>query len=232
MQTVKTNPEQAAIEAVRAHVAARVELLASCARSATALDNSATKWARAEQRAIEAGLTDRDGVQRAVCEKFPKITGNGKVSKTPNGKFRTSFDRFVLISTVLDGSNKTYSSAGCVAIARSFVDGEKLTLNDAVEQIKSLHSAEQREARGNETEAEKAAREAREQAETVETVAGIAANDGAILLALAARLDAMDDATAYAFREPIEKLMLAAERAIGNALTFERDNAEPVAKAA
>lgn len=227
MTNAIANPT-ATVEAIRAHVMARAELLASCSRSANALNNSATNWARAELLAIRDGLTDRDAVQRAVCEKFPKVTGNGKISKTPNGKFKTSFDKFVMLDAILRGEHQTYSSADALKLAEAFRDGEKLTLNDVVEQIKDGHAAAKRSERANETEADKAARKAREEAETVATIAGATVNSGATMLELARRISDMDAETATAFVEPIRKLMEACEAAV----TLVQQQQPPVAIAA
>jgi vacuolar-type H+-ATPase subunit I/STV1 len=212
MTTVTVNPNA---EAIRAHVAARVDLLASCSRAATQMDNSATNWARAELVAIAANLTDRDAIQRAVCEKFPKVTGNGKISKTPSAKFKTSFDKFVMLDSILRGEHKTYSSPEAMALAVAFRDGtRKLTLNDVVEQIKDAHAAASRSERANETEADKQARKAREEAETVATIAGATVNSGATMLELARRIGELDADAALAYLEPITKLMQACEAAV------------------
>lgn len=225
------NANDELVAKVRAHVEARVTLLASCSRNANALNNSATAWAYAELRAIAEGLTDRDAVQRAVCEKFPKVTGNGKVSKTPNSAFKTSFDKFVLLADVLAGEHKTYSSDALLSIARDFVSDDnavrnnegaiqryRMTLNDAVDRIKSAHAAAGREERANESEQDKANRKAREAAEANATVAGIVANDGAVMLALAERIASLEPEQAVAFIEPLRKLMESCEGAVTVAL--------------
>lgn len=222
----KTNANDELVAKVRAHVEARVTLLASCSRNANALNNSATAWAYAELRAIAEGLTDRDAVQRAVCEKFPKVTGNGKVSKTPNSAFKTSFDKFVLLADVLAGEHKTYTSDNALRLATEFVSddnarasgGYRMTLNDVVDRIKSDHAAAAREERANESEADKAARKAREAAEGNAVVAGIVVNDGAVMLALAERIANLEPEQAVAFIEPLRKLMEACEGAVTVAL--------------
>ncbi len=222
MQKIVSNPSAATVEAVRAHVASRVDLLASCARMATGLNNSASKWARAELIALSAGLTDRIAIQAAVCEKFPKVTANAKVSKTPNSSFKTSFDKFVLLADVIAGTHKTYASDGAKAIAASFVSDDKVTLNDAVDRIKADHAATGREERANEGEEAKAARIASEEAAMQGQIAGTVTNSGAIMLALAERIDGMDAEACLAFAEPLVKLMEAAERAVGRSIDAER----------
>lgn len=199
----ETNPTTVNVEAVRAHVALRVDLLASCARAANGLNNAASRFAYCELRAIEDGLTDIEAVQAAVCAKFPKLTGNGKPSKTPNSSFRTSWDKIVLLHDVLNGLSKTYDRPEALAIAQSFVATDnavrddtgkivslRLTLNDVVDRIKDDKAAAGRERARNKTDEEKAAEKAAEEAATVAAYVNAVAESPAMLAALAERIAA------------------------------------------
>lgn len=203
VQNNVSNPKPETVEAVRAHVALRVDLLASCARAANQLSGAASRWAFMELRAIAAGLTDVESVQLAVCEKFPKLTGNGKPSKTPNSSFKTSWDKFVLVAAVLAGEHDTYKADNLVAIAREFVaDGNgkfdengKLvsvsqSLNDTVDRIKADHASAKRDERAAETDEQKASRKAAEDEQLIQQFAGTVANSPAMLTALAGRIAA------------------------------------------
>lgn len=210
MQNNQNNPKPETVAAVRAHVALRVDLLASCARGVATLSNAASRWAYAEGRALADGLTDRDAIQRAVCEKFPKLTGNGKPSKTPSTGFKTSYDKFVLLADVRDGTHRTYTAPALVAIAEQFfsdgngifeeveVDGKpskrlvgvRMSLNDAVDRIKDGHAAAGRAERAAETDEQKAARKASEEEAMVQQFAGTVAASPAMLNALASRIAA------------------------------------------
>lgn len=198
MQNNTQNPNPAMVEAVRAHVALRVDLLASCARAANGLNNAASRFAYSELRAIRTGLTDLEAVQAAVCAKFPKLTGNGKPSKTPNSSFRTSWDKIALLASVLDGSNKTYERAEAKAIAESFIaddnarpDGSlKLTLNDVCDRIRDDKAAAGRAKAAAKTDAEKEAEKAAEEAATVAAYVNAVAESPLMLSALADRIAA------------------------------------------
>lgn len=202
MNSNNSNPNPETVEKVRAHVALRLDLLASCARAATGLNNAASKLAFVELRAIAVGLTDIDAVQAAVCAKFPKLTSNGKPSKTPNSSFRTSWDKIVLVASVLAGTHKTYDRPEALAIAREFVaDGNatyedetgklvslRITLNDCVDRIKADKMQSARDTANAKTDAEKAAEKAASEAALVAAYVDAVANSPVMLAALAERI--------------------------------------------
>lgn len=187
-----TNPvtETAAVDANATYRATRETLLASASRMATGLDNAASNWARAALVGERAGQTDKESERKAVVAKFPlPLLKNGTVPKTPNGKFKTNWDRYCLVRDVAFGEHKTYDCAESIAAANAFIANDKLTLSETERAIKTAQTDHNKANKPVLTDAEQAEAAAKAEQEQQEQIAAIVAISPGHLIALAERID-------------------------------------------
>lgn len=176
--------------------ARRTTLLASCVTSHDDADRDGAAYARFAINGEAKGQTTLDVERKAACASFPVWkSGRGKpvLSKTPHDRFRSTFDRYILLRAVNLGEHEKITCGEARALVTKFLQpNSRLRLAETVRLVKAAQQAADKAARDAIPDADKEAAKANEEAANNAAVATAVALSPLLLNNLADAIAAMD----------------------------------------